>query len=253
MPPAKEKPTYNFRSVTGDRQTHERIADQIRDAIFEKKLLPGEKLPTERDLAGIFNTSRVTVRSALLTLKNGGLLQIRQGKKGGAFVAEDIGEAEMSQLLRDIIGWKDICLDHVIEVRYIVEPRIAYLAARNADQEDMDNIWATIHELENLFKTRTKFRSSDENFHKALAAAAKNPLLTVFQASLMDVLFRFIYAVVWKNDHKERILQHHRRIAQKIQAKAPDEARDAMSEHLLDMQRILTELPSTQTVKWFKF
>ena len=126
----RRKPSYPFKSVTGDGLAHERLADQIRDAIFEKKLLPGGKLPTERDLARIVQTSRVTVRSALLTLKNG---------------------------------------------------------------------------------------------------------------------------VVWKNDHKERILLHHRRIAQKVQAKAPEEAREAMSEHLLDMQRILAELPHEETGKGFKF
>lgn len=248
----KKKPAYSFKSVAEIKQAHEKIADQIRDAIFEKKLHPGEKLPTERELAEIFSTSRVTVRSALLTLKNGGFLQVKQGKKGGAFVAEDIGEAELARLLRDIIGWKDISLDHVIEVRTMIEPQIAYLAAKNAETKDMDAIWAAINELDHLFKTRSKFRGSDENFHKALARAAKNPLLSVVQASLIDVLFKFINTIAWEQEHKENILLHHRKIAEKVQERSPEAAMEAMTEHLSDMQLILSRLPAAKTLKWFK-
>ena len=249
---AKKKIVCTFKSVAEIKQAHEKIADQIRDAIFEKKLHPGEKLPTERELAEIFSTSRVTVRSALLTLKNGGFLQVRQGKKGGAFVAEDIGEAELARLLRDIIGWKDISLDHVIEVRIMIEPQIAYLAAKNAEQEDMDAIWTAINELDRLFRTRNKFRGSDENFHKALARAAKNPLLSVIQASLIDILFKFIYTIAWAQEHKENILLHHKKIAEKIQEHSPEAAMEAMKEHLSDMQFILSQLPAAKTLKWFK-
>lgn len=248
----KRRPVYSFKSVAELKQTHEKIADQIREAIFEKKLQPGEKLPTERELAEIFSTSRVTVRSALLTLKNGGFLQVRQGKKGGAFVAEDIGEAELARLLRDIIGWKDIGLDHVIQVRSIIEPQIAYLAAENAEQKDIDAIWVAIKELENLFKTRSKFKGSDENFHKALAHAAKNPLLSVIQASLIDILFKFIYTIAWEQEHKESILLHHRKIAEKVQERSPESAMKAMIEHLSDMHAILSRLPTAKTLKWFK-
>ncbi|MBW1721764.1 MAG: FadR family transcriptional regulator [Deltaproteobacteria bacterium] len=248
----EKKSSHPFRSIAETKLAHEKIVDQIRNAIFERKLRPGEKLPTERQLADIFKTSRVTVRSALLTLKNGGLLEVKQGKNGGAFVAEDIGEAELARVLRDIIGLKGISIDHVIEVRLMIEPQIAYLAAKNADQSDIETIWATIQELDHLFREKSTFRSSDENFHKALARAAKNPMLTVFQASLIDVLFKFIYTIAWKREHKENILNHHRKIAEKIEERSPEAAREAMVEHLSDMKRILSQLPTAKTLEWFR-
>lgn len=244
------KSDYNFKSVADGQQVHEKIVTQIKDAIFDKKFKPGERLPSERELADIFRTSRVTVRSAILTLKNGGLLYVRKGTGGGTFVADDIGETEISELLKNIIKWKNISIHNVIEVRNIIEPQIAYMAAENATDQDIERIWVTIEELEYFFKMKSKFQSSDENFHRALAAAAKNPLLSVFQASLIYILFKFIYHINWQEEHKKSILFQHRNIAEQVAQKNPESAREAMLEHLADMQHILSRVPVTKVLKW---
>jgi len=245
-------PRYPFKSIADRKLAHEKIVDQIRDAIFERKLRPGQKLPPERDLADIFQASRATVRSALLTLKNGGLLEVKQGKNGGAFVSSNIGETELSRVFRDIIGLKGISIDHVIEVRLIIEPQIAYLAAQNAGEQEIEAIWATVRELEQLFKKRSTFHSPDENFHKALARATKNPMLSVIQASLIDVLFKFIYKVNWNKEYKRNILRHHTNIAEKVEKHSPEAAREAMVLHLSDMKRIISQLPMTRSPRWFR-
>ena len=241
---------YGFKSVTDGQQTHEKIVDQIKNAIFDGNFQPGEKLPSERDLAATFLTSRVTVRAAILTLKNSGLLYVKKGAGGGTFVVNDISGVEISGLLQDIIKWKNISIRHVIEVREIIEPQIAYLAAENATERDIEKIWETITELEHFFKVKRKFQSSDENFHRALAAAAKNPLLSIFQASLIDVLFKFIYHINWQEDHKKNILFHHRKIAEIVAQKYPERAMEAMKEHLADMQSILFSSPVSKDLKW---
>lgn len=241
-----------FKAVADGTRAHEKISAQIKNAILEKRLGPGARLPAERELVEIFGTSRVTVRAAILTLRNAGLLNIRKGAGGGTFVTEDMGGESVSDLLRDIIQWKDIDIRHVVEVRGIIEPRIAFLAAKNATDEDVENIRATLWELEHFFKVKTKFKSTDENFHKALAAAAGNPLLSVFQAALIDVLFKFIYDVVWQEEHKGNILVHHRRIAEKVGSRDSEGAMQAMVDHLDDMQRILAHCPETRIHTWIK-
>ena len=233
----------NFKSVGESQKAHEKIVAQIKKAIFEKKIKPGERLQPERELAEIFNTSRVTVRSAILTLKNSGLVRVKKGKGGGTFVADDLGETEISGILRDIIRWKNISIRHVIEVRGIIEPQIAYLAATEPTPHEIEDIWDTISELEQSFKTRTRFQSEDENFHKALAVAAKNPLLMVFQASLIDLLFKFISSIRWSEEDKRDIIVYHKKIAEKVEQKDPKGARKAMLEHLGDMRRILSRYP----------
>lgn len=248
----KDGAVYRFKAVADGKQTHERIVDQLKRAIFEKEILPGEKLPTERDLAEIFRTSRVTVRSAILTLRKAGLVRVRKGVGGGTFVVEDIGGEEISELLRDIIQWKEISLQNVVEVRSILEPEIAYLAAKNATADDIRAIWATIEELGKFFAAKSKFKSTDENFHKALAVAAKNPLLALFQASLIDILFEFLYDVVWQDQDKGNILHHHETIARKVEERDPAAAKQAMITHLGDMEHILSQRHAKDVLRWIK-
>jgi len=250
--PNRTFPTLNLKAVADGKRAHEKIAAQLKHAILGKRLGPGEKLPAERELVEIFRTSRVTVRAALLTLKNAGLLDIRKGAGGGTFVKTDLGGESVSGVLRDIIQWKGIGIRHVIEVREMIEPRVAFLAAKNATDEDIENIQATLRELEHFFEVKTKFKGTDENFHKALAAAAGNPLLSVFQEALIDVLFKFIYDIVWREEHKESILLHHRVIAEKVGKRDPEAAMQAMVDHLDDMQRILAQCPETKIHTWIK-
>ena len=127
---------YDFTSIVDGKQAHEKIVTQIKEAIFENKIPPGQRLQSERELAKIFNTSRVTLRSAILTLKNSGFLFVKKGTGGGTFVTEDIGSTKISELLHDIIRWKNISIEHVIDVRGIIEPSIAHFAAKNRTNED---------------------------------------------------------------------------------------------------------------------
>lgn len=240
---------YKFKPIVDGSQAHEKITKQIRQAIFEKKIPPGEKLPNERDLAKLFNTSRGSIRSAILTLKNSGLVHVKKGAGGGTFVIKDIGASKISELLHDIIQWKNISIQHVIDVRDIIEPRIAYLSAQNRTRADIQKIWACIDDLDRSFKQKKVFFSNDEHFHKALAEAAKNPLLSVFQDSLIDLIFEFISSIKFEASEKESISFYHRRIAKKVDNQDAEGAMDLMTEHLKDMRNILARYPLGNVLK----
>jgi len=240
---------YLFTSVVDGKQAHERIVTQIKEAILENKIPPGHRLQSERELTKIFNTSRVTVRSAILTLRNSGLLHVKKGTGGGTFVTEDIGGTQISDLLQDIIRWKNISIEHVIDVRGIIEPSIAHFAAINRTDEDIEKIWASIADLEQSFHQKETFQSRDEHFHKALADAAHNPLLSVFQASLIDLLFKFISSIKWLEEEKESMSLYHKKIAQKVENKDAAGARRVMVEHLVDMRQMLARYPLEGVLK----
>ncbi len=242
--------TSEFKPVRDRKNTHEKIADQIKDAIFKKRYLPGQRLPSERDLVIAFNTSRVTLRQAILTLKNSGLLYIKIGTGGGTFVSEDIGESEITDLVENIIKWKSISIHDVIQMREIIEPQIAYLAAKEGSPQKTELIWNAINELEDAFQVREKFKSEDERFHKALADAAGNPILAIFQASIIDILFKFIHKISWKAEDKDNMLNHHRKIAERVEAKDAIGAKQAMIAHLEDMNVLLSKLPVDDVLKW---
>ncbi len=234
---------HPFSAVADGKQAHEKIVVQIKDAIFGGTLKPGERLPSERELADIFRTSRVTVRSAILTLRNNGIVTVRKGTGGGTFVTHDLNEGEITDLLRDIIKWKNIGIREVLEVRGILEPQIAYLAAVDPTPEQVQDIWGSIEALEESFASKSTFQSRDEHFHKALAAAAGNPLLGVFQASLIELLFKFISRIRWSGEDKRNIQFHHRKIAEQVERKDPKAARKAMTEHIRDMRSLLSRYP----------
>ena len=231
--------SYKFKSVFDGKLAHEKIVAQIKKAIFENKIPPGQRLQSERELAESFNTSRVTVRSAILTLRNSGLLYVKKGTGGGTFVTRDIDETKISELLHDIIQWKNISIEHVIDVRGILKHSISYYAAKNRTDEDIEKIWASIADLERSFHQKETFQSQDEHFHKALADAAHNPLLSVFQSSLIDLLFKFISSIKWHDDEKESMSLYHKKIAQKVEEQDTSGARKIMVEHLVDMRQML--------------
>ncbi|WP_457551096.1 FadR/GntR family transcriptional regulator [Desulfobacula sp.] len=240
---------YKFKSASDGKQAHEKIVDQIKSAIFENKIPPGQKLQNERELAEIFNTSRVTVRSAILTLKNSGLLYVKKGAGGGTFVSNNINETKLSELLHDIIQWKNISIEHVVDVRGIIEPSIAYFAAKNRTNEDMEKIWTSIADLEKSFNKKTTFQSKDEHFHRALADAAHNPLLSVFQTSLIDLLFKFISTIKWNDEEKASMTLYHKKIAKRVETQDASSARKIMVDHLYDMRQMLIRYPLKDVLK----
>lgn len=127
------------------------------------------------------------------------------------------------------------------------------MAAENDTDHGIEKIWTTITELEFFSKMKTKFQKSDGSFHRALAVA-KNSLLSVFQASFIDVLFNFIDNIDWQKEHKKHILFHHRRIAEDVAKRNPEDTRETMLEKFEDMQRIriLSKVPVTKGIKWIK-
>ena len=238
-----------FKPISDKKQVHEIVVAQIKKAIFANQIPPGERLQSERELTAIFQTSRVTIRSAILTLKNDGLLYVKKGTGGGTFVTKDIGGTKISELLHDIIQWKNVSIGHVIDVRGIIEPNIAYFAAKNRTDEDIVKIWHSIADLERSFNQKKTFQSQDEHFHKALADAAHNPLLSVFQSSLIDLLFSFISSIQWHDDEKESMSLYHKKIAKKVEEQDARGARKTMVEHLVDMRQILDRYPLKNVLK----
>lgn len=235
-----------FKPVNDGKRTHEKITTQIKEAIFNNKFSPGDRLPTERELAKIFNTSRVTIRQSILTLRNSGMLFVKIGTGGGTFVAQDIGEAEIIEIIENIIKWNRTGIYDVIQLREMIEPQVAYLAAQKATPEDLKIIWDALNDPEEIMQNTSKFTSKDERFHKAIAKAAGNPILAIFQAAMIDIWFKFVHEINWKNEEKENMISHHTIIIKQIAAHNPEGAKDAMLNHLNDMKALLSKLTKDQ-------
>src|SRR5260370_8628725 len=120
------------------RRVNESAAHQIRQAIFSGLLSPGHKLPPERELADRFRTSRVALREALRSLEQEGMISIKRGFGGGAFVADfDSALKALADSLNTVVKLGQAKSAHLTEARTIFEPELAPLATVRASEPDL--------------------------------------------------------------------------------------------------------------------
>lgn len=183
------------------------VVEQIQDAILGGELEPGTKLPPERELKEMFNTSRGTLREALRVLEQKGLIQIKLGVTGGAIVKQ-IDTDPMAESLALLIRSGEVSLEHLAEFRIKIEGSIVELATQRATPLD-------IQEMERLFKkAKTYFEKGDwENFlktdeamHTFIGIMSQNPIFQFIQKTVHDNIHQY-YADYLPMNH-ERTLEN---------------------------------------------
>src|SRR5579859_7072799 len=162
------------------RRLHEPVADQIRQAIFGGLIVPGYKLPPERELAEHFQTSRVALREALRALEKEGLIVIKRGAGGGAFVAEaDRALEALADSLNTVVKLGSAKSANLTEMRSILEPEIARLATLRATADDLSAIETVVLSQEMELEDGELSRKLDMEFHRRIAAAAHNAVMSI--------------------------------------------------------------------------
>jgi DNA-binding FadR family transcriptional regulator len=179
------------------------LANEIKQKILKGMLKCGDKLPSERELAKQCSTSRITVRESFRMLENEGLLQIRQGADGGAFIAETNYKNVMRQL-NVFYEYGYLSLDKLLEARRIVEPEVARLSARNRTEDDIDELEKIIHRCQVALDRKQPEADLQLQFHCLIAKASQNPLLIAVSNSLI----RFLGEKMLKPS-SDRIYQHY--------------------------------------------
>ena len=164
----------------------EQIAGQIEQQILGGELHSGDRLPTERELAEQFHASRTAVREAMKILAQKGLLEMRPGR--GTIVIDGT-----SQALRDSLGLMLRVARHdtsgdLVEVREILEPEIAALAAVRATERDIDDLRRAVTIMEAHLHDADAFITADNFFHQVLARATQNDLILTLMDPIMELL-----------------------------------------------------------------
>src|SRR5882757_2666583 len=131
-----------FKVVSSSRISQS-IVEQVKVLIRQGRLIPGDRLPSERDLCDRFGVSRVTVREALRMLEAGGLVEIRVGAKGGAFVTTPTSE-QIGEGLADLLNLSPMTASNVTEARQIFELGIVPMAVARATDEDISALRAML-------------------------------------------------------------------------------------------------------------
>ncbi len=225
---------FRFVPIRSSR-VYEEIAEQIKSAVYSRKLLPGDKLPSERELADRFHTSRVSVREALRSLEHLGLVAIKRGAHGGAFVAE-AQSAPITASLSTMLRLGTTSVNHLTEARVLLEPEIARMAAKRATKEDVERFTTVIAKQEAALKSHAPHHY-DLEFHRLVAETAKNPILKLVMNSVADLVVEVISSLNLTVDVFRHVNQFHRQIFLAIKNHDEDKAYDTMFRHVLDVQR----------------
>jgi len=221
------KPVY--RAVRTSR-LFELIVQQVEDSILKGQLKPGDQLPAERDLAQRFGVSRTAVREAVKTLREKGLVEAYSGR--GTFVTDGTSRAirESLDLLIRINrqeGWA-----HLGELRYILEPEIAALAAPRIEEPLLTTMREAVAAMDRSLHDPDAYVDADLDFHLALAEAAANPLVLSLLDSIVGLLREQRSRIFNVDGGPERGQFHHKRILAAVEARNADAAREAMRAHL---------------------
>jgi GntR family transcriptional repressor for pyruvate dehydrogenase complex len=185
----------DFQRVKGARVSDE-IAAQIREHIAAGTLQVGSKLPSERALAEQFGASRNTLREALRSLEQAGLIRLHTGVQGGAII-QNGGSGAIGSNLMDMYHLGGIQPHHLTQARIMYESAIIRVACDNATPQDIAALEENINKAE---KARKSGNFEDRialhlEFHRMLARIAGNPITMAVMNGVLDIMAKFIASI----------------------------------------------------------
>jgi GntR family transcriptional regulator, transcriptional repressor for pyruvate dehydrogenase complex len=207
------------------------IVDQVKLLIRDGRLQPGDRLPSERELCQRFGVSRVTVREALRVLEASGLLAIRVGAHGGAFLTSPSTE-RLSEGLADLISFSRLTAANVTEARIIVELGILPLAVERATDDDIAALFAMVDEAERAQDAGTYAVEMSAAFHIRVAECTHNPAIAMLVQSFHGPLLMSLAESHQSAPTGRRGTDEHRKLAQAIKDRDLAAARKIATTHL---------------------
>jgi len=221
-----ERNVIPLRSATLSNQ----IVAQVREALFDKRLKPGDFLGTEKEMARSFGVSRIVARDALRTLEAQGIVEIRVGAGGGARIAKGNARlfAEVLAVQLDLAG---VSTAEIMDAQRAVETLAAELAAINATPEDHARLRALLADAEAKIDDVDAYTRSSRDFHLAVAEASHNRVLVVQLRSLQHVSWP-VQNLTLTPQVARRILDVHKQLATLIEMRDPAGARALMDDHI---------------------
>lgn len=210
---------------------HEAIVSQLRDLIRQGELSHGSRLPPERALAEQFGVGRSSVREAIRSLELQGLVTTRHGS--GSFVNTQSLDAVATLMAPDDGNGG---LEDIFEMRHLLEPQIAALAARRATPADIQRLSLVLEEQQRQILEGETGVDADTEFHFTLAIATHNPALVKVVNAVEDVLRLSRDRYLQRPGRPERSLHSHREILEMVRAGNDSGARRAMDHHLTTVE-----------------
>ena len=216
-----------------------KISARLLSLIKEKQLRPGDKLPPERELAAMMQVSRPYLREALQALSLMNIIEIRQGD--GTYVTSLEPEL-LAEPLDFIFSLNDSTLLKLFEARKIVEVGIVALAAQRISAAEVEELETCLEKSLKATDDPQAFLEADLELHKRIMTAAQNPLLSRFMDSISQLGLVSRSRTTEIPGLTKQSAEDHRAIVAALKAHDPEAARQAMLQHLNNVEQKLKEL-----------
>lgn len=223
-------------------KVYEEIAKQIENLIDKRQLKPGHRLPPERELSDIFKVSRHSIREAFRFLENGRIIKSFPGS--GTYVAASKQDVTLDLIAGYLIEKTDK-LAEIFEMRRIIEPQVARLAARNADEDNLKALQRMLLKNQSFIEGKQRdfetFVEVDHELHQIIAYSTKNSLIPKVIERLSDI-FTETRSYIYQSEIRIGIsARGHVKIIRSILDSQEEEAFVAMEKHLLDVEKIIID------------
>src|SRR5271156_55177 len=216
-------------------KVYEEVAKQIERLIL-KKLQPGDKLPSERELADMLRVSRGSIRDAIRSLELMGLVEPRQG--AGTIVREISANSVVNPFANALKRRKEL-VSELLDFRKMLEPPLAARAATHASTEEVAEMEEILRRQEEKQRQGDAAVAEDTEFHYSIALASDNSVVLKVIDILMDLLRDTRARSLQVQGRPQKSLSGHRRILAAIKRHDGDAAKAAMRRHLDDVEEIV--------------
>lgn len=209
-----------------------RIVDQVLSLLRSGALGPGDQLPPERELAAVLGASRSTTREALRMLQARGLLDVRVGARGGAFLAAPTNDHAV-QGFADLLAGRGVSAQQVTEARWVIEVAALPLICARATPADIAELRALSRRDQQALREGCYQEDYSVAFHLRLAQSAHNPVIDTMLESMRDVLLASLKVTQWAPvTDRHHGLEEHRALVEAVEAGDAERATEVLRHHL---------------------
>ena len=226
-----------FEAVRRDK-VYEGVAKQIERLIL-KRLQPGDKLPSERELAEMLRVSRSSIRDAIRSLELMGMVEPRQG---AGTIVKEISSESLVNPLANALRHKGELVHELLDFRMMLEPQLAARAATRASDDEIAEMEEILERQERKLRNAEVTVAEDSEFHYAIALASGNSVVLKVLDTLMDLLRESRERSLQIEGRPQKSLAGHRRIVAAIKRHDSEGAKVAMRRHIEDVEEIVLKI-----------
>ena len=238
-----------FKSIKSQKAPQQ-IVQQIRAAILSGKIAPGEKLNSEKDLVAGFGVSKATMRESIRVLEFLGLVEVRKGVNGGIFASEVDIEVTKESLI-NFLHFKNTSVYHLSEIRKVLEPYAARVAAQAMTDQDIQKLFEINETCKHALAEGNiaTIRTYQVKFHRAVAESTCNPALIFILTFIEDLLEKIKVRLKPDTEFFESVISAHDAIYEALRKRDPEKAFEEMYRDVSDVEESLSRMESLANAK----